>query len=347
MKLINSTLGLAAASLFACSALLADGTYPAVGEVKRFSPLMDELLTKDAVIERLTEDTFTWSEGPVWVPDGDYVVFSDVPEDTAWKWSEQGGLAVFLNPSSLDDGRVRDPKGEGSNGLMLSLEGKILAGDHGSRSLIEIDLETMKKKMLVGEYDGKRFSSPNDLVISRVRWPGTVFFTDPPYGLTDDDKSELKEIDFNGVYRFDASGLVTLLDDSLGRPNGIALSPDEKTLYVANSQKERSVWMAYDLDEQGAVIGVPRVFSSAQHWADENAKGLPDGMAVDVEGNLWATGPGGVLVIDPTGEILGLIETGTAAANCAFGGKDGSELYITAHKFLARIQTRTRGIEFR
>ena len=346
MKTFNPILCLAIASFFASSALLADGTYPAVGAVKRFSPVMDELLPADAVIERLTEDTFSWSEGPVWVPDGGYVIFSDVPEDTAWKWSEQGGLEVFLKPSSLDDGMKRDPSGQGSNGLMMSLDGKLLAADHGSRSVLEIDLESKQKNILAGHFDGQRFNSPNDLVVSRARWPGAVYFTDPPYGLTNQDKSDLKEVEFNGVYRLNSAGEVSLLDDSLDRPNGIALSPDEKTLYVANSQKQHSVWLAYDLDEQGSATGGPRLFASAQHLADEDAPGLPDGLAVDVEGNLWATGPGGVLVIDPHGEILGLIETGSAAANCAFGGEDGSELYITSHKFLARIKTNTRGIEF-
>lgn len=326
--------------------LCAAEDHPAIGAVHRYSDAIDRLIEPGAVVEQLTGEVFSWSEGPVWVPEGAYVVLSDVPEDTAWKWSEAGGLEVFMKPSSLQDGRERDPTMQGSNGLMLSLDGALLAGDHGSRSLISLDLGTMKKTMLAGHFEGKRFNSPNDLVVSRLRWPGSVFFTDPPYGLKDQDKSPLKEIDFNGVYRLDVSGEITLLDDSMERPNGIGLSRDEKTLYVANSQKEKAVWMAFDLDENGDVADGPRLFASAQKWADEGAKGLPDGMAIDVEGNLWATGPGGVFVIDPHGTILGLVETGTAAANCAFGGEDGSELYITSHKFLARIRTNTRGIEF-
>lgn len=333
-------------TLFFCMPAVAGETYPTVGQVQRFSPAMDKLVSPGAVVERLTEDTFSWSEGPVWVPGGNYVVFSDVPENTAWKWSEAGGLEVFLKPSALVDGREADPSKQGTNGLMMSLEGKLLMADHGSRSLVEVDLQTMEKKMLAGQFDGKRFNSPNDLAISRIRWPLAVFFTDPPYGLKGQDDSPLKELEFNGVYRLDRSGVVTLLDDSMVRPNGIALSPDEKTMYVANSQKEQTVWMAFDLDDEGNVEEGPRLFASAQKWADEGAKGLPDGMAMDVDGNLWATGPGGVFVIDPNGKVLGLIETGTAAANCAFGGEDGSTLYITSHKFLARIKTNTKGIEF-
>lgn len=341
-----NTIAFSLAALFFCLPAVAGDAYPSVGQVHRYTPDMDRLLSRDAVVERLTEDSFSWSEGPVWVPEGNYVVFSDVPENTAWKWSEQGGLEVFLKPSALADGREADPSGQGTNGLMMSLEGKLLMADHGSRSLFEVDLQTMEKKVLAGQFDGKRFNSPNDLAVSRVRWPHAVFFTDPPYGLKGQDDSPLKELEFNGVYRLDSSGEVVLLDDTMARPNGIVLSPDEKTMYVANSQKGNSVWMAFDLDDDGNVKDGSLLFASAQKWADEGAKGLPDGMAIDVEGNLWATGPGGVFVIDPRGKIIGLIETGTAAANCAFGGEDGSTLYITSHKFLARIKTNTRGIEF-
>ena len=319
----------------------------AVGRVHRLAPQLDGLIAPDARIERLTEDRFTWSEGPVWVPAGDYVLFSDVPEDTMWRWSEADGLAVFLQPSALDDGLPRDPGGQGSNGLMLALDGALLAADHGSRSLITVDLDSRARAKLAGRYAGKRFNSPNDLIISRTRWPGTLFFTDPPYGLQGEDASPLKELAFNGVYRLDGDGTVSLLDASLARPNGIALTPDEHTLIVANSQRERAAWYAFDLDAAGDVAGGPRLFASAQDRSDAGAPGLPDGMAMDVAGNLWATGPGGVLVFDPQGQLLGVIETGSAVANCAFGGADGSVLYMTSHRFLARVQTLTRGIEFR
>jgi len=335
---------LAAISCFACAD---DGAFEAVGGVQRLAPGLDSLLPEGARPERLTADTFTWSEGPVWVPDGSFLLFSDVPEATMWKWSESGGLDVFLKPSWLDDGRERDPAGSGSNGLLLGLDGALLAADHGSRSLVAMDFATRARAVRAGHYEGRRFNSPNDLAISRTRWPGTLFFTDPPYGLTGQDDSPIKELESNGVYRLDPDGTVTLLDGSMGRPNGIVLSPDERTLYVANSQQERAEWLAFDLDEAGGVAGGPRLFFSAQDRADAGARGLPDGMAMDVHGNLWATGPGGVLVIGPDGRLLGVIETGSAIANCAFGGPGGNVLYMTSHRFLARIETRTRGIEFR
>jgi gluconolactonase len=184
------------------------------------------------------------------------------------------------------------------------------------------------------------------LAISRVRWPGALFFTDPPYGLAEQDDSPLKELPHNGIYRLDSDGAVSLLDVSLERPNGLALSPDEQVLYVANSYKNNVIWKVYQLDSTGNT-DKGRVFFSAQDAFDRGAAGLPDGMAVDVEGNVWATGPGGVFVFTPEGGLLGVIATGTAIANCAFGGADGSQLYMTSDGFLARIQTRTRGLEFR
>jgi gluconolactonase len=333
-------------ALFSSPMAAQEDGFATIGKVHRYSPALDALLAPDARVEQLTDRVFRWSEGPAWVREGDYLLFSDVPENTIWQWSDQAGLEVFLKPSTLQDDRPRDPGGQGVNGL-YPLEGNaILAADHGSRAVLKIDLATRQKSMQTGLFDGKRFNSPNDLVVSRVRWPGTVFFTDPPYGLTGQDDSPLKELSFNGVYRLDPSGVVTLLDDSMIRPNGIALSPDEQTLYVANSRSERAVWIAFALDAQGSSDGPGRVFASAQRWADEGRKGNPDGLAVDINGNLWATGPGGVFVIDPDGNILGLIETGTAVANCAFGGKDGSVLYLTSHRFLARINTQTRGLVF-
>lgn len=330
----------------ASAAAGADDAYPQVGQVQRLAPGLDALLSAEAPIERLTPDTFTWSEGPVWVPDGAFLLFSDVPENTMWKWSAAAGLEVFLKPSSLDDGRPRNPSGEGSNGLLLGLDGSLLVADHGSRSLFALDLDQRTRRVLADRYDGKRLNSPNDLAISRVRWPGALFFTDPPYGLKGQDDSGLKELAFNGVYRLDPDGTVTLLDRSLARPNGIVLTPDERTLIVANSQSEHAVWLAFDLDAAGNVAGAPRRFASAQDRADRGDPGLPDGLAMDAAGNLWATGPGGVLVFDPKGELLGVIETGSAVANCAFGGAQGNVLYLTSHRFLARIETRTRGIEF-
>ena len=330
----------------ACPMISTAGDYPEIGTVHRFGDGLEVLLDDDAAIEKLTEDKFIWSEGPVWIPGKNMLLFSDVPGNTMWKWSEESGLEVFLKPSAMDVGGAPNPSGAGTNGLMLSLEGNLLAADHGSRTLFEIDLKTKQQSALVSKYEGKRFNSPNDLAISRKRWPGTVFFTDPPYGLKGQEESPLRELSFNGVYRLDRDGGVTLLDDSMVRPNGVVLSPDETVLYVANSQPGNAIWNVYDLAGDGSVASGPRLFASAQHLAEQGSQGNPDGIAVDVEGNLWATGPGGVLIFDPSGKLLGLIETGARIANCAFGGENGSTLYMTSHQFIARIETNTRGVEF-
>ncbi len=172
-----------------------------------------------------------------------------------------------------------------------------------------------------------------------------VFFTDPPYGLKELDDSPVKELKFNGVYRMDTDGSVHLLDDGLSFPNGIALSPDERTLYVSNSDPKRPVWMAYSLNPQGDVAG-KRIFADASDLLGEGIPGLPDGMAVATDGRLFATGPGGVLVFDADGKRLGRIETGSAISDCAFGD-DGRTLYMTSHTFLARVRTKVTGLQFR
>lgn len=317
--------------------------YPAVGGIDRYSDELDRLLSPGAKVERLTDDRFRWSEGPVWIPDGDYLLFSDVPENTIWKWSEPAGLEVFLKPSALGDGSAGNSGGPGTNGLILLQDGRVLAADHGSRSLYTLDPATRQRSPGVADFAGKRFNSPNDLVLSRQRWPGTVFFTDPPYGLEGQDESPLKELGFSGVFRLDPDGQVTLLDDGMKRPNGIGLSPDETVLYVASSDRENLEIRAYELDKKGDV-GASRVLVTTTRWHEAGDKGANDGLAVDVEGNLWATGPGGVFVITPGGEILGRIRTGTRAANCAFGGPEGKTLYITSAAFLARIETEVKGL---
>lgn len=337
-----SLFGLAAATTLTAHA----GDFPAIGKVHVKSERLHQLLTEDAVIEQLTDDVFDWSEGPVWVPEGDYLLFSDVPANTMYKWSGAGGLEVFRKPSSMPGDWVRDESGQGTNGLLLSLEGRLLAADHGARAVVATDLASGIQQILTREFEGRRYNSPNDLAISRTRWPGALFFTDPPYGLAGQDDSPLKELEHNGIYRLDTDGKVSLLDVSLARPNGLALSPDERKLYVANSNKNNVIWKVFNL-ESDANTDAGAVFFSAQEQTDAGAAGLPDGMAVDVDGNVWATGPGGVYVISAEGELLGVISTGTAIANCAFGGADGSQLFMTSDGFLARIQTRTQGLEFR
>jgi gluconolactonase len=224
----------------------------------------------------------------------------------------------------------------GSNGLTVDGQGRLVLCEHGDRRVSRLEPQG-GKLTLADQFDGKRLNSPNDVV---VKSNGDVYFTDPPYGLPKLWDSPLRELDFCGVYRISARDRkVTLLSKDLNRPNGLAFSPDEKTLYVANSDK-RAIWMAYPVLDDGT-LGPGRVFADVSAMMGQR-KGAPDGMKVDREGNLWATGPGGVLVIAPDGTLLGRIDTGEATANCAWGD-DGSTLYITADMYLCRVKTTTRG----
>ena len=314
--------------------------FTAIGRTTSFDPAFQAVVATNARIEKLA-DGFTWSEGPAWVAGGNYLLFNDVPQNTLYRWTQADGLAVFLKPSGLanpDPGVTREA---GANGLYAEPAGTVLLADSGSRVVARLDPVTKQKTTIAALYEGKRFNSPNDLV---RRSDGVVFFTDPPYGLKGMNDSPARELKFNGVYRIDTDGTVHLLDDGLSFPNGIALSPDERTLYVSNSDPTRPVWMAYSLDPQGDVSS-RRVFADASDLMGEGVQGLPDGMAVARDGRLFATGPGGVLVFDPDGRRIGRIETGTAISNCAFGD-DGHTLYMTSHNLLARIRLKAIGLQF-
>lgn len=313
-------------------------SYPIVGRIHRLSPALDAVIAADARIEQLA-DGFIWSEGPVWVRDGGYLVFSDVPGNVIYRWSDADGVSEFMNPSGYD-GPPTDAFAEpGSNGMALDASGALLVCDHGNRALARVDLATRKKTILLDRYEGRRFNSPNDLAVARS---GAIYFTDPTYGLKGRNASPLRELTFNGVYRRLPDGAVELLDDSLTFPNGIALSPDERRLYVSISDPEGPRLMAYDLDPGGRPVD-KAVFFDAMPLRAAGGLGLPDGMCLDTEGRLYATGPGGVLVITPQGALIGVIETGTAIANCAFG-EDGRTLFLASNHTLARVRLRTTGL---
>lgn len=313
--------------------------YEEIGTVERLDPRMDDLVPADAVIEKLA-DGFEWSEGPVWVPDGEYVLFSDIPVNTIYRWDEDRGLTPYLRPAGYMWG---DPAGAelGTNGLMLDADGSLLMADHGNRQIGRLNATNFTRETVAGAYDGMRFNSPNDLV---VHSNGDIYFTDPPYGLDGLNDSPDKELPFNGVYRVDGDGVVTLLTDELGFPNGIAFSPDEQTLYVANSGSDNPVIMAFDIVEDGTIDN-GRVFFDGTELNEQGRQGAFDGMAVDTQGRLWATGPGGVLVLTPEGDHLGTIVTGELVANCTFGD-DGSTLYMTADPLLARVRVNATGLGF-
>lgn len=315
-------------SLAAIAAFAAEPVPEFKGSIERLDPALDALLAPDAKIEVLASG-FNWSEGPVWKDGG--IVFSDVPENTVFGWKEgEKAASVVLKPS----GSLNDKDGQGSNGLAVDAQGRLVLCQHGERRVARLEKDG-SFTALADRFEGKRFNSPNDLVIAKS---GIVYFTDPPYGLKKG--TDQPELDYHGIFSVDASGKVSLLDKAVRFPNGIALSPDEKTLYVAVSDPQDTRVIAYDLATPGAAS---RVVFNAQSLKSPQRKGGCDGMKVDAQGNIWTTGPGGVLILDKNGKHLGSILTGQATANCAWGGEDRSTLYITADMFLLRVKTKTRG----
>lgn len=307
---------------------------PSLGQVIRISPKLDPLIPKDARIEVLASG-FAWAEGPVWIKDSNMLLFSDIPNNSVMKWKQGEGLSLFLKPSGYTGvgSYGREP---GSNGLTVDPQGRVVFCEHGDRRISRMDWNG-GKRTLVDNYQGKRLNSPNDLVFKAN---GDLYFTDPPYGLPDNVNDKRRELDFQGVYRFSKDGVLTLLTKEMSRPNGIGFSPDEKTLYVANSDDQKAVWMAFPVNADGT-LGKGRVFSDVTSSMGK-LPGAPDGLKVDARGNLFATGPGGVYVFSADGELLGRIDTGQRTANCAWGD-DGSTLYMTADSYLCRIRTTTKG----
>jgi gluconolactonase len=309
-----------------------------VARIERLDPRLDQLLGADAVVEVLAEG-FRWSEGPVWDRAAGRVLFSDVPNNVVHAWSEKGGLAVFLKPSGYtgpEGGGGREP---GANGLAFDTAGRLVLCQHGDRRISR--LEDGRFVPLVERFEGKRLSSPNDLVYGK---DGALYFTDPPYGLTKTFDDPGREIAWNGVYRLGADGRLSVLVKELRAPNGIGLSPDGRTLYVGQSDPDHPLLMAYSLSPEGGIVAGRVFFDAAPLRA--KGPGLPDGLKVDRDGNVFTTGPGGVLVLSSKGEHLGTIVTGVATANCAFGGADGATLFITASDKLCRVRTRTKGLGF-
>lgn len=314
---------------------MAQQSYPTIGKVVRTSPLLDELIPKEATIEVLASG-FVWSEGPAWVRNGKYLLFSDVPQNTIFKWSAQEGLSVFLKPSGYT-GVGRYSNEPGSNGLIVNQKGELVACEHGDRRVSAMPLSGGGKRTIADQYQGRRFNSPNDVV---QHSSGAYYFTDPPYGLPQQEKDPSREISQFGVYRVGTDGKVTMVVSDLQRPNGLAFSPDEKILYVAQSDPAAAIIMAYEVLPDGS-LSKGKVFFDATPMSKQGLRGLPDGLRVDVKGNLFATGPGGVLVIAPNAQLLGRIDTGEATANCTFD--DDGNLYLTADMYLCRIKTNTRG----
>ncbi len=300
------------------------------GTILRVDPRFDALVPADARIEKLA-DGFVFTEGPVWDRAGGRLLFSDVRGNGVYQWTEADGTSPVIEP--VFEGDRTGLRSVSSNGLTLDAEGRLVMCEHGNRLISRVEADGTRTT-LVERYEGNRLNSPNDAAYASDGW---LYFTDPGSALEGRDASPLRELDFNGIYRLSPDGELELLYRDQSRPNGIALSPDETTLYVANSDPEQKVWMAYDLGADGATN--PRVFFDVN---DQTAEGAADGLKVDDAGNLFATGPGGVWVIAPDGTHLGTIMPDEVPANVAWGD-DGRTLYMTARTGLYRIRLTTGG----
>ena len=292
-------------------------------------------ISEDAFIE-VIDSGFTWSEGPLWIDSLQGLIFSDVPHNKIYLWKEGEKSIEYLNPSGYTDTIPR--QGEpGSNGLTLDNNGNLLLCQHGDRRIARMTSSLANPssnfQTVAGAYNNKKFNSPNDLCVSSN---GNIYFTDPPYGLAE---NAVKELDFNGVFFTTPDNDLQLVTDTLTRPNGIALSPDETKLYVANSDPEKAIWVEYKIDKDKDQIVSGKTFFDATKYVDLH-KGLPDGLKVNSQGILFATGPGGIWVFDPSGEVLARIFTGQATANCSFGENENT-LFITADDYLMKMELKS------
>ncbi len=318
-----------------------------IGSIERIDPALDAIVPVSARIEKIGSG-FGFTEGPIYMREG-YLLFSDIPENVIRKWTPEGGVVDFRRPSGYDG--TDAPKGAliGSNGLTCDREGRLVICEHGNRRVTRLEKDG-KLTVLAAKYQGKRLNSPNDLV---YKSDGSLYFTDPPYGLPKLDEDPKKELKFNGVYRLSPDGKLILLTKELTRPNGLGFSPDEKYLFVDNSDEARKIWMKFEVKPDGT-LGEGKVFADA---TSNKEPGLPDGLKLDVNGNLYGTGPGGIWIFSPEGKHLGTIKLPETPANLTWGkfAKTNAEarmkpdekattLYITAQTGLYRLQLNAAGI---
>ncbi|MBV7260335.1 SMP-30/gluconolactonase/LRE family protein [Erythrobacter crassostreae] len=333
--------GSAALAISGCSSagrITAQSASPEIG-FESFDPKFADLIDASQSGQLLSTGHW-WAEGPAWDRERQRLYFTDVPRNKAYFWSEKDGEGIFLSPSGVAPELAIGMREPGANGLLLGRLGELLICNHGRRALESRNFTTGERTLLADKFEGKRFNSPNDLIEAS---DGTIYFTDPPYGLEGLNESPAKEMEHNGVYRLDKTGAVTRIVDDMTLPNGVALSPGEKALYVSQSDPDAPLIRRFLLKDGKIAKG-----DGGEIWFDAKpymhvAGGLPDGMAVSAEGYVFLGGPGGVLVIDPQGICLGRIGTGRATANCAFG-EDGKTLFITAADRLVSVRTEVAGL---
>ena len=309
-------------------------SFKTTGAIQELDPSLEEIITPGAKVEIIAEG-FDWAEGPLWVESEKMLLFSDIPPNKIFKWTEARGTELYLTPSGYTGATPRTGE-PGSNGLLLNKDGKLVMCQHGDRRMAMMDgpLNAPKPAFvpLADNYQGKKFNSPNDAVF---RSNGDLFFTDPAYGLEKTMDDPAKEIPFQGVYKADKNGEVSLLTATITRPNGIAFTNNEKTLIVANSDPQKPVWYMFDMDGNDSLFNERLMYDATE--ASKKEKGLPDGLKVDKRGNVFATGPGGVWIFNKEGKPVGKISVPEACSNVALADDDQT-LYITADMYVLRVR---------
>lgn len=348
MSVVNATIwrratqSLSMASALAAALALLPGVAAQDGlppvRFERLDPRFDAIVPPDAKVEVIAAG-LSWVEGPAWDRRGKRLLVSDIPNNSVFEWREGQGLKLFLKPSGYTGTAPFAGPEPGSNGLLLDPEGRLLLCQHGDRRIARLEIDG-RFTVLAERFRGKRINSPNDLVL---RSNGDIYFTDPPFGLPKQLQDLGQEQGFSGVYRVTRTGAIDLMTKDVAYPNGIGFSPDEKTLYVSDAELAHPRWFAFEV-KVGGTLGAPRVFVDGAGWA-ANGPGVADGLEVDAAGNVFGTGPGGIYVFSPRGELLGRIVTGVKTANLEWGD-DGSVLYVTADTTLRRVRLGTRGKGF-
>ena len=309
--------------------------YKTTGTIIQYDPALNDIIDTTSKAEIIAEG-YDWSEGPLWIEKHQMLIFSDVPANTIYKWTEKDGASVYLKPSGYTGTAPTNSKEPGSNGLTLDAAGNLVLCQHGDRQMgrmdAPLDQPAAKYISITNQFQGKKFNSPNDCVYNSN---GELFFTDPPYGLpTQDDDDSLKELPHNGVYKVKKDGTVVLLVDSITRPNGLAFFPGEKKLLIACSDPAKPYWYSYDVN--GDSLSNGKIFFDASGH-ETKWKGLPDGLKINKQGIVFATGPGGVYIFNSEGKKLGLFYFDGATSNCAFS-PDEKILYITNDMYVLRIK---------
>ena len=301
--------------------------------IERMDPALDAIVPAGAKIEKLANG-FSFTEGPIWF-DAGYLLFSDIPRNQMHKWTPDGKVTLFRKPSGYDLNDAPAGAFIGSNGMTRDQQGRLIVCEHGNHRVTRTEKDG-SVTVLADNYEGKRLNSPNDIV---QKSNGDFYFTDPPYGLVMQDEDPKKELNFNGVFRL-SNGKLNLLYKEIARPNGLAFTPDEKYMYLNNSEPHHKVCLRFEVRDNGSLAN-EKVFFDMTHDSND---GVPDGMKVDRKGNVYSTGPSGVWIFTPEGKHLGTIKPAEVPANLHWGDADAKTLYITARTGLYRIKLNIAGI---